>query len=230
MPSLIGLMAWAPGSDVENLTAMLPASGDSVVARIRVRNAVAIALPTPRVEAGPDGVRLTWPNGAGPDGGYHVWRRVGDGPARRLTATVLTADGPEIVWFDATPGRRPDALTTYAYALVVAGRELGRSPEAGLDAGDLPQVTRLLPNVPNPFNPSTAIRFEVARMGPVEVAVYDLAGRRVRTLVAAEMAPGAYAPLWDGRDDGARPVPSGAYMVRLMTPDGVDRRKVTLLK
>jgi hypothetical protein len=68
---------------------------------------------------------------------------------------------------------------------------------------------------PNPFNPLTAIRFDLARGGSVRLAVYDVAGRLVRTLVAAELAPGCHETSWDGRDAAGRAVGSGNYFARL---------------
>ena len=88
----------------------------------------------------------------------------------------------------------------------------------------------LLENVPNPFNPSTEIRFELGREQTVRVRVYDLSGRVVRTLVHGHLQAGVHSEVWTGRDDSGRKVASGSYYVRLETPHGVDRRKIMLLK
>ncbi|RKZ20119.1 hypothetical protein DRQ50_00375 [bacterium] len=90
---------------------------------------------------------------------------------------------------------------------------------------------RLLPNVPNPFNPRTGIRFELARGGRTRLAVYDLRGMLVRDLLDEELAAGLYRRVWDGRDRHGRTVGSGIYLYRLVTPDGaVRQRKMTLLR
>ena len=89
---------------------------------------------------------------------------------------------------------------------------------------------RLLLNVPNPFNPNTTINYELAELGRIEVSVYDVMGRKVRVLVAGHRAAGSHAPVWDGRDQSGRQVPSGTYYVRLVTKSKIDRRKIMLIK
>ena len=90
---------------------------------------------------------------------------------------------------------------------------------------------RLLPNRPNPFNPRTEIRFELARAGAPNVAVFDLRGHKVRELLADQpLTAGAHALVWDGRDDAGRDVASGLYVCRVEA-DGLRlERKMTLLR
>lgn len=86
---------------------------------------------------------------------------------------------------------------------------------------------------PNPFNPSTRVRFEIPAGGArsVDLAVYDLRGRRVQTLVGGESLPaGEHTRFWHGRDDSGRAVASGGYFLRL-SADGVLRtQKMSLTK
>jgi len=94
-----------------------------------------------------------------------------------------------------------------------------------------PAVSFLDPAVPNPFNPTTTLRFGVAVAGPAEVVVYDTRGRRVRTLWrAAHAEPGFQRVTWDGRDDGGRRVASGVYHARLQTAGRAFTRRLTLVK
>jgi hypothetical protein len=81
--------------------------------------------------------------------------------------------------------------------------------------GAVPAVLRLYPCQPNPFNPRTTIKFDLPVAGAVRLAVFDLAGRLVRTLVGEQMAPGNHEVLWDGRDGSGREVGSGTYLARL---------------
>jgi hypothetical protein len=97
-------------------------------------------------------------------------------------------------------------------------------------AASLPRVTALLANVPNPFNPSTKIPFTLAVNGPVELGVFTVDGRRVRTLVNDVRQPGLYEAVWNGTDESGTRVSSGAYYVRLVTRDGTQSRPVVLLK
>jgi len=78
-----------------------------------------------------------------------------------------------------------------------------------------PARTALRGAYPNPFNPSTRVDFSLGEAGHASLRVYDLAGRRVRTLVDAELEAGAHEFEWDGRDDAGRRLPSGVYFVRL---------------
>jgi hypothetical protein len=90
---------------------------------------------------------------------------------------------------------------------------------------------RLEQNVPNPFNPGTAIRFELSRPEKVELAVFDIAGRRVRTLVDRVLPDGVeHTVTWNGRDQFNRAVPSGIYLYRIETPTFTQKRKMTLLR
>ena len=80
---------------------------------------------------------------------------------------------------------------------------------------DLPTVPALDGNYPNPFNPLTVIRFSVPSRRHVELAVYDVRGRKVRTLVQGVLPAGAHQVAWQGRDDVGRQVSSGLYFCRL---------------
>ncbi len=95
---------------------------------------------------------------------------------------------------------------------------------------DAPAAFALRGNYPNPFNPSTTIRFEVAASAPVRVAVYDLLGRLVKPLVDRPMAPGAFAVTWDGTDASGADVGSGVYLYRMTAGDYTATRVMTLLR
>ncbi len=92
-------------------------------------------------------------------------------------------------------------------------------------------VVRSLSNHPNPFNPSTEIRFEVLAPVAIELAIFDARGRRVRVLDPGTIrSPGVQRVPWDGRDHGGNALPAGIYLVKLAT--GAERlvSKLTLLK
>lgn len=85
-------------------------------------------------------------------------------------------------------------------------------------------------NVPNPFNPVTEIAFELPWPAPVRLAVYDLAGREVRTLLQGDFDAGEHRVVWDGRDGRGSVVGAGTYFYRLAAPTGVRVRKMVLVK
>jgi FlgD Ig-like domain len=100
---------------------------------------------------------------------------------------------------------------------------------------DLPPVTmgapgRLYPATPNPFNPQTQIRYVLERADDIELAIFDLAGRRVRSLRRKFTPAGEHVTVWDGRDDDGLSQATGVYLYRLRTNDFVETRKMTLLK
>ena len=97
---------------------------------------------------------------------------------------------------------------------------------------DMPVVSRarLYAPHPNPFNPRVVLPYATARPGHVELTVYDLAGRRVRTLVAKDLPAGRHEVTWNGVDERGRRVGSGVYFLRLDSAGQSDRCRVTLVK
>ena len=100
----------------------------------------------------------------------------------------------------------------------------------GQGSGGLPTVSRLHANFPNPFNPRTTIKFDLSRSGPVELAVFDLAGRLVKRLVSESMSAGSHQAVWEGRDTAGRQASAGVYFFQLKTTDTIDTKRMTLIK
>jgi hypothetical protein len=89
----------------------------------------------------------------------------------------------------------------------------------------------LHPARPNPFNPRTTLRFELSQPARVDLTVYDLAGRRVKTLLESEPSQaGTFEMVWNGTDDLGLRVASGVYLVRMRAGAFEAIRRVTLLK
>ena len=100
----------------------------------------------------------------------------------------------------------------------------------GQGSGGLPTVSRLHANFPNPFNPRTTIMFDLSRSGPVELAVFDVAGRLVKRLVSESMSAGRHEAVWEGRDTAGRQASAGVYFFQLKTTDTIDTKRMTLIK
>ena len=94
----------------------------------------------------------------------------------------------------------------------------------------MPQVFSLAPNYPNPFNPSTTIRYQLPLDTQVSLEIYDVLGQKVRTLVSELKPAGHYLVSWDSRDDRNRHVAAGVYFYRLSAGDFSQVRKLLLLK
>jgi hypothetical protein len=83
---------------------------------------------------------------------------------------------------------------------------------------------------PNPFETYTSVPFSVGEQSPVLLEVYDVGGKRVRTLVETVMRPGSHTSVWDGTDDAGRPLPPGIYFFRFHAGGRSMARKAILAK
>ncbi|MEM8486622.1 MAG: FG-GAP-like repeat-containing protein [Bacteroidota bacterium] len=101
--------------------------------------------------------------------------------------------------------------------------------QLALTAG-LPTEFALESNYPNPFNPTTTIRFDVPEASDVRLEVYDLMGRRVATLVNGQMAAGRYEATWNARSDAGASVASGVYLYRMQAGSFESVQRMVLMK
>jgi len=104
------------------------------------------------------------------------------------------------------------------------------NPTTAIDPVTVPTRPVLGANYPNPFNPQTVIPLALPRTGYVDLAVYDTAGRRVRTLLAGTLPAGDRTATWDGRDDTGRALASGTYFARLRTSGADEVRPLVLVR
>lgn len=102
----------------------------------------------------------------------------------------------------------------------------------GIDDGDgiTPDEYRLLGNYPNPFNPETTIRFSVPRPGFVSLAIFNVRGEKIKTLMSDNIAPGIFSIAWNGTNDTGRNVASGVYIYRLQAGGSVLSKKLILIR
>lgn len=163
---------------------------------------------------------------------------------------VLTFDGVEevpseleVILVDREQARTVDLRGDPTFDFFMGKKERVESPSdarfalligsEGFVSGalpDPPDAFSLHPNVPNPFNPSTVIRYELARSGNVTLRVYDVRGALVRELWSGHRDTGRYETHWDGRNDSGRLVGSGVYFYRLEAEGYLATRKMLLLK
>ncbi len=174
---------------------------------------------------GPD-VRLDWElSWQDPGEGFRIYRREDGGPWVNLAD--LPADGitTRFEYYD-----RAAPTSGLGYRLT---ERLGGGEEFTLRSVELAPAesrTGLMVNHPNPFNPSTLIRFELAVAGPARLSVYDLRGRRLRVLSDGPMEAGDHAVEWDGRDETGRALPSGVYFARLHSALGGQDHKLVMAR
>ena len=86
------------------------------------------------------------------------------------------------------------------------------------------------PVYPNPFSSHVTVPFTIAETGQVNISVFDLSGRQVRTITSQEFAAGAHTVSWEGTDDSGSSVTSGVYFVRIWSQDSMVTSKVVLTR
>ncbi|HOT98456.1 MAG TPA: Ig-like domain-containing protein [bacterium] len=94
-----------------------------------------------------------------------------------------------------------------------------------------PSIFTLQQNYPNPFNPATTIRYELpAGLHEVELCIFDIMGRQVRTLIKGREQGGSHGVEWDGRDDTGNTVSSGIYLYKITTPTFHAARRMVFIR
>ena len=150
----------------------------------------------------------------------------GDSVSVRLTGCLKDGKGirgDDVVVIVGEQGGELGSTASFDTLLTDAGRVTGEPP--------LPATFALYQNTPNPFNPSTRIRFDVPFAGAVvTLRIYDVSGRLVRTLVDGEQASGRKTVAWDGRNQTGEPAATGVYLYRLTGPGFEQTRKMIMLK
>ena len=180
------------------------------------------------VASGSAGNSLTW--GAAPEADFAFFR------VYRSTAPTTAPDPASLVHeTTSTSWSDPDVSRAWSYAVTAvdaAGNESGAAVSSTPTAAALvlPKSVQLLPNVPNPFNPSTTLRFALPARGPVRLTIYNATGRVVRDWAWEDLGPGTHSLLWDGRDAHGARAASGAYMARLQAGATQHVRQMILLK
>jgi hypothetical protein len=169
--------------------------------------------------------------------GSGTYRRGGEAANMDQLVLDLSFDGGPVQHFDS--GLVPTAVTFPAISKRISlhGEYCHDSVLAvvakpgGTASADLQSALPALLLTPNPFDRSTSFAYTLPRDGIVDLAVYDVGGRRVHAIVAgAWMLRGQHVSAWNGRlDDGSDGRP-GVYLVRLRTPEGVVTRALTKLR
>jgi hypothetical protein len=142
----------------------------------------------------------------------------------RVFTHLASHDTPEVHLFSQMydeADKAPSILASMAFSFD------GASSSA---ANQLPEPVRLNQNVPNPFNPSTLISYELDRAGAVRIAVHDVSGKLIRTLVDEFQESGSHSTLWNGTDERGASSPSGIYLYTLQTDAGRTSRRMMLVR
>jgi hypothetical protein len=201
---------------------------DPVSGAITLRGGITDAAPTPLLLAS-FSARCR-------DGGVDLsWRAPQVDPARlALTGNLGSASWPvalagdgngAITARDESPALRAGGAVRYDLALD------GALVDSRFVEVAVPRLRVALVDIsPNPCNPQTEVAFTVDRTRAIDLAVYDMGGRRVATLADGTWEAGAHTVTWQGRDAAGRLLPSGTYAVRLESGEGRQARKVSLVR
>jgi hypothetical protein len=127
---------------------------------------------------------------------------------------------------EAKPNERASGFTDEAgnYQLNLVTDLKGSQEDNGL-----PSEFRLFQNYPNPFNPGTRIQFQLPHRSRVTLAIYNMLGQKVRTLLNRELDQDIYTVHWDGTNEAGNGVAAGIYLYQIRTPDYAETRKMVLL-
>ena len=160
------------------------------------------------------------------------------GRAVQLQAQGIAAfEGQEVVLVDPTVSRaydlraeqsimlRPDTKDVSLKLLVGSSAFVDRAQSA-----IVPTTLQLLPNYPNPFRTHTTLEFTLPERHDVRLVIYDVLGRRVRTLVDRSFNAGRHTMRWDGRNANGQPVASGIYLGRLEVGDQRHIQRLVLVR
>lgn len=103
------------------------------------------------------------------------------------------------------------------------------SPVTSVDE-QFPLASLQVQNYPNPFNPSTTIKLDIPKKGPVNAAIYNLKGQLVYTLQDGILSEGQHSFVWQGTDQAGKPQSNGIYLLKVQSPSGNRISKLTMMK
>lgn len=167
--------------------------------------------------------------------GWEVFRSV-DNESFDRVGDMVTGDGTlnELRTYEFLDQELPTADFVYYYLRQVdfdGSAARSQTIEVTLASVQvLPTVMSLAQNFPNPFNPETTIRFDIATEASVSVRIFDITGQLIRTLVSDSRAAGSYTELWDGRTDAGVRVGSGVYFYELKAGSFSSMKKMTFVQ
>ncbi len=200
-----------------------------------LRNHIDIELNYFRAVGRPDRVRVTWDCAAGTYAGFNLYRETGGGAALSARRVKLNAD--------VIRGKSPFAYddgavtagVTYNYWLEAVGPD-GKAelfgPAPATPGAKVAYAFALEPPYPNPARAEITVFYSLpaGATGDFSCAVYDLAGRKVRTLAAGAAAAGRRAVKWDLTDDAGRRLAPGVYMCSLQSSGGTAAQRLVITR
>ena len=121
-------------------------------------------------------------------------------------------------------------LTWNEGEMIAVAAEMTISYGLGIDAAAVPDVFALHQNYPNPFNPITRINYDLPEDALVNITIYDMMGRRVKTLINSEQTAGYRNIRWNATNHLGQAVSAGLYIYTIRAGDFRQTKKMVLLK
>jgi flagellar hook assembly protein FlgD len=94
----------------------------------------------------------------------------------------------------------------------------------------MPEKFTIHQNYPNPFNPVTTLRYDLPENGNVNITIYDMLGRQVKTLINQNQNAGYMSVIWNATNDYGKPVSAGIYIYQIQAGEYISTKKMVLLK
>jgi hypothetical protein len=152
---------------------------------------------------------------------YRNWMLLAENVATTEFLDENVPDGTHHYYVTAVYDEGESLPTDYVEVVI----EISDSPEDVITFS-----TKLSGNYPNPFNPSTNIKFATSENGHVPIDIYNVKGQKVTTLVDERMNAGEHSIIWNGKDDSGRNVTSGVYLLSMKTKSYNATQKMILMK
>ena len=168
------------------------------------------------------------------DNREHLWRRtlgVAEGHMETLMRMINRQAGKQVQRAVANKWlTMAEAIIELLQSLNPSKSVVGHDQPAGIASAADGPVASLYPPSPNPFNPTTVIRYKTVMAGHVSLRVYDVNGGLVRILEEGHRSAGHHQVTWNGMNDRGAEMSSGVYFCRLITSGNEETRKMLLLK
>ncbi|MFA4948982.1 MAG: FlgD immunoglobulin-like domain containing protein [Candidatus Krumholzibacteriia bacterium] len=223
----------APGGDGSALAAWQDSRNsnwDIYARKVSISRGPIVATELVNFEAGllEAGIRVTWQLSQFDEGAAFIVSRAGGATGKpwEVIAPAISRDGLSFGFVDDAV----EAGAQHRYQVRISDVN-GSRTLFETDAVSTPRLPLTLSqNVPNPFNPSTTIRYYLPERCRVKVAVYDAAGRAIASLADLDQPAGHYSFTWNGRDNLGKNVASGIYFCRLQAGKEMRSRKMVLIR
>lgn len=174
-----------------------------------------------------------------PNTGYISWEQPEPTPGAELLGYNLFLDGVFLAFLTNTFFQLENLINGIIYTIgISAVYDLGESEIVETDfiyigtsaENNLIMQPCLIGNYPNPFNPSTTIRFSIEQNQQVKLIIYNIKGQMVKQFLNEELSAGQHTIEWDGTDEKGKPVTSGVYFYNLRTDNFSESKKMLLLR